>query len=554
MEPLQLELFQGYDTFSGNPRNTVVRGTSGTPSSASTSYVSVCTTMDQLLTALQIGASVSGSYKAFTADAKSQYLHDLNLTTNSVVVVVYASNTLTTGMTNAALPGNLKLANSTEVSEFVRANGDCFVSQISKGGEYFATFTFMSQTAEEKTAVEASLGLTAESSLDASVSAKLTTTASSTNVQFTMNQSLTGVRGVAPPAATSPSDIDSMVKFAIGFPALTMNSPALVSFAVEPYEQILDPSVPFNGVTQNRTAFLGNPANMGWGQMIVQLQGVMNDCNAIKSLYAYYADHQDSGFESRSSQVQQDLTELYAYATSVDEDPTTDRSGKVPATKSISYGIPEAQYTVLVPVSQNFLHGEASDEGSFSQDVTDDQTSQLWHLDEVSVWLLTPDPSPGAEEALTQPIVTQLVLTYSTQFPQQTTATVTHGVLQLDPEEAQVAEEVFQLTLGDNEFVTTMAGWLNTPVNLSFFGGPPSQTSLLGGLVFTTSAGQTARSSDGTPTESWSTGTTGDILIGFASYTVSGSFMIGIQPVVLRFQAVHWTQPTASTTTEPTSS
>jgi hypothetical protein len=181
MEPLQLELFQGFDTFSGNPRNTVVRGTSGTPSNASTSYVSVCTTMDQLLTALQIGASVSGSYKAFTADAKSQYVHDLNLTTNSVVVVVYASNTLTTGMTNAALPGNLKLTNSTEVSEFVRANGDCFVSQISKGGEYFATFTFMSQTSEEKTAVEASLGLTAESSIDASVSAKLTTTASSTN-------------------------------------------------------------------------------------------------------------------------------------------------------------------------------------------------------------------------------------------------------------------------------------------------------------------------------------------------------------------------------------
>jgi hypothetical protein len=553
MEPLQLELFQGFDTFSGNPRNTVVRGTSGTPSNASTSYVSVCTTMDQLLTALQIGASVSGSYKAFTADAKSQYVHDLNLTTNSVVVVVYASNTLTTGMTNAALPGNLKLTNSTEVSEFVRANGDCFVSQISKGGEYFATFTFMSQTSEEKTAVEASLGLTAESSIDASVSAKLTTTASSTNVQFIMNQSLTGVRGVAPPAATSPSDIDSMVNFAIGFPALTMNSPALVSFAVEPYEQILSPSVPFNGVTKNRTAFLGNPADMGWGQMIVQLQGVMNDCNAIKSLYAYYADHQDSDFESRSSQVQQDLKELYAYATSVDEDPATDRSGKVPATKSISYGIPEAQYTVLVPVSQNFLHGEASqDEGSFSQDVTDDQISQLWHLDEVSVWVVTdPDKALGGEE-----VVTQLVLTYSTRFPQQTTVTVTHGVLQAtvtDTQGTHVPEEVFQLTLGDNEFITTMAGWLNAPINPNPV-GPPSQTSFLGGLVFTTSAGQTARSSDGTSTESWSVGTSGEILIGFANYTVSGSFMVGIQPVVLRFQVVHWTQPTASTTTELVSS
>lgn len=553
MEPLQLVLFQGFDTFSGNPRNTVVRGTSGTPSNASTSYVSVCTTTDQLLTALQIGASVSGSYKAFTADAKSQYVHDLNLTTNSVVVVVYASNTLTTGMTNAALPGNLKLTNSTEVSEFARANGDCFVSQVSKGGEYFATFTFMSQTAEEKTAVEASLGLTAESSLDASVSAKLTTTASSTNVQFVMNQSLTGVRGVAPPAATSPSDIDSMVNFAIGFPALTMNSPALVSFAVEPYEQILGPSVPFNGVTKNRTAFLGNPADMGWGQMIVQLQGVMNDCNAIKSLYAYYADHQDSDFESRSSQVQQDLKELYAYATSVDEDPATDRSGKVPATKSISYGIPEAQYAVLVPVSQNFLHGEVSqDEGSFSQDVTDDQISQLWHLDEVSVWVVTdPDKTVGGEE-----VVTQLVLTYSPRYPQQTTVTVTHGVLQATVTGTQgthVPEEVFQLTLGDNEFITTMAGWLNASVNVNPV-GPPSQTSFLGGLVFTTSAGQTARSSDGTSTESWSAGTSGEILIGFASYTVSGSFMVGIQPVVLRFQGVHWAQPTASTTTDLASS
>lgn len=535
MEPLQLELFQGFDTFSGNPRNTVVRGTSGTPSSASTSYVSVCTTVDQLQAALQIDASVSGTYKAFTADAKSGYVHSLNLTTNSVVVVVYASNTLTTGMTNAALPGNLKLANSTGVREFARANGDCFVSQITKGGEYFATFTFMSQTMDEKTAVEASLGIKDESNLDASVSAKLTATASSTKVQFTMNQMLTGIRGVAPPPATSPSDIDGMVNFAIGFPALTMNSPALVSFAVEPYEQILGPSVPFNGVTQNRTAFLGNPANMGWGQMIVQLQGVMNDCNAIKSLYAHYADHQDSGFASRASQVQQDLKALYDYAASVDQDPTTDRSGKVPAAKSISYGIPEAQYTVLVPVSQNFLHGHyAKDEGSFSQDVNDDQISQLWHLDEVSCRSTTTD---GVT------FFSTVVLTYSTQFPQQTTVTVTHG--------PQGDEEIFQLSLGDNEFITTMAGWLTT--SASSPGLPVPLTSVPGGLVFTTSARQTARSSGGTPTDSWSAGTSGDILIGLAGYTVPGD-MVGIQPLVLRFHPVQWTQPTASTAAEPTSS
>jgi jacalin-like lectin domain-containing protein len=540
MEPLQLELFQGFDTFSGNPRNTVVRGTSGTPSSASTSYVSVCTTVDQLQDALQIDASVSGTYKAFTADAKSEYVHSLNLTTNSVVVVVYASNTLTTGMTNAALPGNLKLANSTEVEEFVRANGDCFVSQITKGGEYFATFTFMSQTTEEKTAVEASLGVTATSQLDASVSAKLTATASSTNVQFAMNQMLTGIRGVAPPSATSPSDIGGMVNFAIGFPALTMNFPALVSFAVEPYEQILGASVPFNGVTQNRTAFLGNPATMGWGQMIAQLQGAMNDCNAIKSLYAHYANHQDSGFESRSSQVQQDLKELYAYAASVDEDPATDRSGKVPAAKSISYGIPEAQYTVLVPVSQNFLHGDYNpdsafpqdaDTGSFSQDVSSDQISQLWHLDEVSAWSTTTDISNDVQvESLNQ-----VVLTYSTQFPQQTTVTVTHG--------PQGGEEIFQLSLGDNEFITTMAGWLNTLKT------PPSSSlpswSLPGGLVFRTSAGQTASNSGGTPTDSWSAGTSGDILIGFAGYTASNGYMVGIQPLVLRFHPIQWTQPPA---------
>ena len=128
MGGIGIELFQGFDTFSGDMKNTVVSGTSGTPAHEAESYYSVCTSLESVQRALKIDASVSGSYGAFSADAKAEYVHDLNLVTNSVVVVVYARNTVTTTMTDATLADGLKLDSAAEVDEFVAENGDAFAS------------------------------------------------------------------------------------------------------------------------------------------------------------------------------------------------------------------------------------------------------------------------------------------------------------------------------------------------------------------------------------------------------------------------------------------
>jgi len=516
---MQLELFQGFDTFSGNPRNTVVTGTSGTPTRAATSYVMVCTDLEQLHTALQIDASVSASYGAFSADAKAKYVHDLDLTTNSVTVVVYACNNLTTGRTTALLPPDdvAHLTDSTKVREFVLNKGDSFVSEITKGGEYFATFTFLSQTSDEKTTVEASLQLKAGTplSLDASVSTKLSSASSSAKVAYKLNQRLIGVSGVTPPAATSPSDIDGMVKFAMAFPSLTVDAPETVSFKVDGYEQILPMSVDFSGITQNRDAFLGTAATPGWGQMIVQLRGVMNDGKAIKNLYDFYGGHQDSDLDSRLRRVQQDLSDLYDHARAVEKDPTT----VLPVTppESCQYGSPEPEWIVVSASDDDFLAWG----GAPFQDVSRDQIAQRTHLDAVEVWV-------GSENGYG---VWRVRSTYSTRFPGNRFAEEHggHGA-------ASGGQESGVLTLADNEFITSMEGWAG-----SYFRYP-----ILGGLILHTSAGQRWTTAH-PPTEGvqvWPDPANprkdNQTVIGFTG--ASGDCVNGLRPLAVQFRPVNWRQ------------
>lgn len=256
-----MELFQGFDTFSGNTRNTVVTGTSssGTPEEGE-AHVRVCTDLEQLHKALQVDSSVSVSYGAFSADAKAKYMQELNLTTNSVVVVVYASKTTTKSFTNVSLPKKVTdlLTDQARVRDFVHLNGDSYVREITTGSEYFATFTFMSETENEKTEIITSLsakGGFGDVKAEASMATDLSTAVNSAKVRYDIDHKIIGVHGVVPPTpGPSEEAIKDMIEFAIGFPALPADSAETVSFTLEPYEQLLPGSSVdyFSGVTQNR--------------------------------------------------------------------------------------------------------------------------------------------------------------------------------------------------------------------------------------------------------------------------------------------------------------
>lgn len=194
-------------------------------------------------------------------------------------------------------------------------------------------------------------------------------------------------------------------------------------------------------------------------------------------------------------------------------DPTKKASFTTP--KSLSDGFPEPDFTVTVPVNQNFLNVGG---GEFFQDVTHEQISQGVHLDKVAV-----RSSSGGDR------IFQVSATYSTQFPSQKVLTLPHG-----SEEGSLLPV---LALGDNEFITSMAGWTG---HHRYGSG---DYWMVTGLVFTTSAGQPWRSGPGTPTDMWPEPDkpTSDVIIGFSGYA-SGDGVECIQPLVLHFGSVHWTK------------
>lgn len=518
-----MELFQGFDTFSGETRNKVVTGTvEAAATEINAAEIMVCTDRETLDKALQIDASVSVSYGAFAADAKSHYVQDLHLTTNAVVVVLRASKTTKTTFTNAFLPTEVTdpLAIPAKVREFVHQNGDSFVREIVTGSAYFATFTFMSETEKEKTdivnSLSSSYGL-GDDKAAGSVAVNLSTALSSAKVRYDIHHMVIGVHDVKPPTyGSSVAEINNMVEFAIGFSELPADQAETVSFRVDPYEQLLPESVSerFSGVTKNRRAFLGGHAVTGWGQMIVQLTGVRNDCETIMNLFSLYGDLKDPNFDTQYRQVLQDLRHLDDHADTVRNDPTTEAAA--PAPKSFSWGIPDPNFTVIVPVKRNFLNVGG---GGFFEDVTLDQISQGVHLDKVTV-----RSSTGGDR------IFQVSATYSTKFPTEKVFTLVHG--------GEDGSLLPTLGLGSKEFITSMAGWTG---HHRYGSG---DYMMVTGLVFDTSNGQKwSTDSDHTPTDKWPDPDqpTSDVFIGFCG-SATGDGVECIQPLVLRFKRVEWTR------------
>ncbi len=517
-----MELFQGFDTFSGETRNKVVTGTvEGGGTEIKAAEITVCTDREKLDKALQIDASVSVSYGAFAADAKSEYVQTLNLTTKAVVVVLRASKTTKTTVANASLPAKVTdpLTTQAMVRDFVHLNGDSYVKAVVAGSAYFATFTFMSETEEEKTDVINSLKFSyglGDDKAAGSMAMNLSTALGSAKVRCDIRHLVIGVKDVKPPTyGRSVAEINNMIKFAIGFSNLPADRAETVSFQVVPYEQLLPGSV-FNRVTQNRRAFLGGHAVTGWGQKIVQLNGVKNDCKIISDLLRLYGNLQASDFDTKYGQVLQDLADLDDHAEAVRNDPTTEATA--PAPESFSYGIPAPAFTVRVPVKQNFLNvGRVN---SF-EDVTPEQIPQGVHLDKVAV-----RSSTGGDR------IFQVSATYSTQFPTPNVFTLVHG--------GGEGSLLPTLNLSHDEFITSMAGWTG---HHRYGSG---DYMMVTGLDFNTSTGlKWSTDPDHTPTDKWpdeSTSPDGsaiDVFIGFAGSATDDGVEC-IQPLVLSFRGVKW--------------
>jgi hypothetical protein len=508
-----MELYQGFDTFSGKTKNTAVQPKAEPPTIESEGKLAiyVATSMEELQDALSIEGSMKLSYSVFSVEAKSKYVHELNLTSNSVVVVIHASKSFTTERLDVEIPADILESMKTEsgVDNFVKKYGDSWTSKIVKGGEFFVTFTFYAETKMEKDQIENSLtagGVVGGVSVNTSLAVKISTMLQTSKVRYNISNKLLGYGNLEPPAKIDKDNPDQYVNDLIDFAASLLgrraDEPVMISYESTPYDELLPVEINFERVTTNRSSFLGNPAAPGWGEMLAHLSLSMSTSNSIKQRYKFYGNYQDSELETRLTKIKQDLDFLYKFIAAVDAKPNREHPFTTPT--SVLYGVPSLRYSVVVPVGQNFLNGGG---GGPYQDVTPENIPQHFHLNKVQI-------SNGS-------IVDLIQLAYSAEYPAGECVTMhgTPGGSQHPP-----------FFLGAGEYIVEIRGKLD-----SYWGHMTVAV-----LYMKTNKGNEYASSENAKSQTdqlWEA-KPGDLLIGFSGS--SGSNLDCIQPVVLRFSPAAW--------------
>ena len=285
-------LLQGYNSVLGNGCSTALTGNYATNGAESSVVCTVCTTASQVAKALEIDASLSVAYGPFASfDAKTKFMSSLDITTYSITIVVHAKHSIgKEQFTDVRLKdGIASPVTAEETNDFVRIYGDSWISEISKGGEYFATYTFFSETRTEQQELQVSMrasGLVSGVSVEAGLQAKMNQFVSTSNVSSTFKQTITGIRN--PPLLPDPSDF---VPFARKFPSLELTSPTIIGFASKGYESgVAGFSAPFfKEVAANRRYFtMGDADKPSLASDLATIGGIRKQMHAIKQIYDFY--------------------------------------------------------------------------------------------------------------------------------------------------------------------------------------------------------------------------------------------------------------------------
>ncbi|HKR24003.1 MAG TPA: hypothetical protein VJS15_01995 [Allosphingosinicella sp.] len=337
------KLFRGYDNVSrGMLSSSAVTGKYEKTDGRSTAHIHVCESITELSRALEIDASLSVSYlKAANISAKMKFVQELNVTANSVTIVVYATHS--TGIWRVKDIALDPEADIKDAAKFVRSYGDSFVSAATEGGEYYAVYAFRTETREQQTKLTGELkakGLGGGVTVNAAAQAKLTEFLNSTNVSRTFDQEITGITNPDLPAE------DKLIEFALAFPKKTLDAPVTTSFAVSSYEDV--PRFPdmFEAVRKARRHFLGEDGVL---RSLAKLRGIQDKIAWLENIYRRYNYDGDKDLPTFKSQVDADVLKITQQITDWEDDPT----GKFekPQLPSLAKGEPALNYLAGQPPS-----------------------------------------------------------------------------------------------------------------------------------------------------------------------------------------------------------
>lgn len=352
------KLFSGYDSIDkGMLNESAVTGDLERGGGRSVVKIRVCESLSELANALEIDSSLSVSYlKVANVTAKMKFMQKLNATARSISIVVYSSHESVTWTAKGVklAQGVNAPANDDEAADFVDIYGDSYVSSATQGGEYYAVYTFHTETMTEQKELTASLkakgiytGVTAEAEVQTKLSSFLKTTSTS----WTFDQEITGHANPKLP------NQDELVKFAIDFPSKDLTSPVTTGFKVSGYEGV--PGIgrrKFGKIVENRDYFLGEDGVLF---SFARLRGIGNQIAWLKRIYATYNYTGDNELLDFERQVKEDVGKITKQITAYRRNPAADF--EKPALPSLDKGEPVLDFAAGQPASFGSENGGTFD-------------------------------------------------------------------------------------------------------------------------------------------------------------------------------------------------
>jgi hypothetical protein len=337
-------VFQGYDSVTGAGRSTAVQGQTQTVGGPSSVTCQVCEDTSTLATTLNISQSLSvGFGPSFSGDEKMNFLRSLNVTTTSISIVVYARHLKGKEVaTNVALESGISSPGHDPgaIRKFFAGYGDSYVSSVTRGGEYYAVYTFYSQTKEEHDSLAMDMkakGLYSGVSVNAELQTKLDQFTSSTQYRMAFQQNISGIGSPHLPAP------GQLVDFAVKFPSLELDVPAVIEFDTEGYERV--PAFgSFGTVPASRRYFVGTGVVDGLTTSLMAVQELINQVSWLRQIYNFYQYAGDGRLAEANTLAKKDLDAINRQIVTWTENPT--QSFTPPPLPSLALGTPSLNYSV----------------------------------------------------------------------------------------------------------------------------------------------------------------------------------------------------------------
>lgn len=336
-------LYSGFDSFGASPRTTAVSGGSTTgPANGIGRYRStVCLSESDVYNAISVSSQASASFGVASADAKSDYVKTLKLTTTSVTVVVYAWYGETDRVT-----GKYKLdvdppTTTAGLLDFYNIHGDGWVDSIMTGGEFWATWTFYSSTSSEQMQVKASLEANAtwgKGSADASIDTAIEKAQTLITTKVDLQEMIRGVQADLP----AP---DELLTFARSFPAMVGKSTepgVIIGFSTQGYDNVQSSSPKaFQPLAKSRRLFYNSdPGVTTLSSAMSKFATLEAQIRCIQGTYDAIGYTGDAMLSKVTGELPADESAYGKLLAKLQQDPTVD-PGELPPAPSLAPGLPQ---------------------------------------------------------------------------------------------------------------------------------------------------------------------------------------------------------------------